>query len=168
MDTHSIRRAAACCATLLALMTGCASDVEYGTTYDPLTAFPATATFEWDAKANVLPKDPRLEKLDLGGIIEKVAAEEFAARGYGEAAVGSGNFRLSYQVAVNTWVGAEDSFAVGSLSLQLVDAASKRRVWTGFGRADFDIALSHAQREQRLREAIQTMLEEFPPSQPKS
>lgn len=164
---HCHRRAAVCCAILLALATGCASGVEYGTTYDPLTAFPATATFEWDEKANVLPEDSRLQSLDLGEIIEKVAAEEFTAKGYSPAAVGSGAFHLSYRVSVNTWVGAEDSFAVGSLTLQLVDPRSNRRVWQGFGRANFDIALSRAQRELRLRKAIQTMLEEFPPSQPK-
>ena len=151
-------------ALLLFGLVGCASDdVQHGTTFDPLTAFPARATFAWDDAANSLPEDARLGAMDLDAIIREVAAEEFGAKGYSESKTGSGDYLLSYQIRVNTWIGVEASVATGSLSLLLVEPGSRRRVWTGFARADVDVSLSRAERRQRLGAVMQTLLEEFPP-----
>jgi len=43
-----LRRTAVRRATLPASAAGCASEVEYGTAFDPLTAFPTTAAIESD------------------------------------------------------------------------------------------------------------------------
>jgi hypothetical protein len=153
-------------ASLLALLVGCASDgVEVSTTYDPLASFPAQASFVWDDLADKLPANPRLQALDLDPLIKQAAEEELALRGYRLATSGSPDYRLSYELVVNTWLGPDNSISVGSLSLLLVEASSGRRVWLGFARAEIHVGLSPAEREQRLRSAFAKMLAAFPPAQ---
>jgi hypothetical protein len=144
---------------------GCASDVGVSTTYDPLTRFPATATYVWDDAARLLPDDPRIDWPATDALIKEVADREFAARGYRAVASSGADYRLSYQYAVHTWTGPDASRAVGSLSLQLVESASRRRVWTGFGRAEVHVGLTPEERRARLQGAFARMLEGFPPSQ---
>ncbi len=154
-------------AALLALgLAGCASDdVGVSTTYDPLTRFPATATYVWDDAARLLPEDPRVDVPAVDALVKEVANEEFAAHGYRLAASGASNYLLSYQYAVHTWTGPDASKAIGSLSLQLVESASHRRVWSGFGRAEIHVGLTPEERRERLRAALARMLKDFPPSQ---
>ena len=50
----------------LGLCVGCASDpVDVSTTFDPLTPFPARATYLWDEAANELPDDPRVRGISV-------------------------------------------------------------------------------------------------------
>jgi hypothetical protein len=150
----------------LASLAGCASDgIEVSTTYDPLTSFPAKASYAWDDRANKLPTDPRIVELDLGPLIKQAAEEEFAARGYRAVASGTHDYRLSYELVVHSWIGSERSRSVGTLSLLLIEADSGRRVWLGFGRAEVHVGLTRAERMQRMREALAKMLEKFPPAQ---
>jgi len=150
-----------------ALLVGCASDgVEVSTTFDPLARFPAEARYAWDTRANALPRDPRLAELDLDRIITEAADEEFALHGYQRASgADSPAFHLSYEVAVHSWIGADNSRSLGSLSLLLTDASTGRRVWLGFGRAEVQMGLSKSERKQRMRRAIAKILEGFPPEQ---
>ena len=151
---------------ICALLIGCSSDgIQVSTTFDPLSAFPAQATFVWDDAANKLPADPRIARLELGPIIKQAAEAEFAARGYRAATGGSPDYRLSYQLVVNSWIGADNSRSIGSLSLLLVEANSGRRVWLGFGRAEVHVGLSYKERKQRIQGTLTRMLQKFPPSQ---
>jgi len=150
----------------LASLAGCASDgIEVSTTYDPLTSFPAQASYAWDDRANKLPSDPRIAELDLDPLVKAAAEDEFAARGYRAVASGTPDYRLSYELVVHTWIGVDNSRSVGSLSLLLVEADTGRRVWLGFGRAEVHVGLTRAERTKRLRDALANMLEKFPPAQ---
>jgi len=151
---------------LVIAMTGCASDgVETSTAFDPLARFPAQATFLWDSSSNRLPADDRIAALDLGPVIEAAAEAEFGARGYTLSQTESANYLMSYQVATHSWIGADNSRAVGSLSLLLVEAASGRRVWLGIGRAEINVGRSSEERLANMRVALAKMLKEFPPNQ---
>ncbi len=151
---------------LAIVMIGCASDgVETSAAFDPLTQFPAQATFSWDSSSNKLPTDDRIVALDLGPVIEAAAEAEFAARGYTLSTSDSANYLMSYQVATHSWIGADNSRAVGSLSLLLVEAKSGRRVWLGIGRAEMNVGLSNEERLAGMRVALAKMLKEFPPNQ---
>jgi hypothetical protein len=46
-----------------------------------------------------------------------------------------------------------------------VESASRRRVWSGFGRAEIHVGLTPEERRERLRRALARMLEDFPPAQ---
>jgi hypothetical protein len=146
------------------LLAACAKDYGVSTSFDPLTRFPATASFVWDDRESSVPDDPRLAELGLDRVIREVAAAEFAARGYTET-TGASHYLLSYRLDVKTWHGAERSAAVASLSLQLVERASRRQVWSGFARADLHVGNTDAERRDGLRRVMAEMLEDFPPSQ---
>ena len=153
-------------ALCLVALVGCASDdVRTSTLFDPLSQFPAQGTFSWDAAANKLPTDERIQALDLDPLIREAANQEFSLRGYRVVTSGSPDYRLSYQVTVNTWIGADNSTSVASLSLLLVDAKADRRVWLGYGRAEMHVGISRDERMKRLRVAIAKMVEKFPPNQ---
>ena len=114
---------------------GCASDdMQTSTVLDPLTRFPDTGTYKWDNTRNKVPNDERIEALGLDPMIREAAQAAFAERGY-TATTGAAPYYLHYELAVNSWYGPDDSKAVASLSLVLVDA--KRgpprldRLWPG-------------------------------------
>ena len=147
-------------------LAGCASDdVGVSTTFDPLTRFPAAATYVWDDTARLLPDDPRVDGAAVDALVKEVADQEFGARGYRVVASGPSDFLLSYQYAVHTWTSPDVSKAIGSLSLQLVESGSQRRVWSGFGRAELHVGLTPEERRERLRAGLARMLAGFPPSQ---
>lgn len=153
---------------LLALVAliGCASDpIDVSTTFDPLTPFPARATFLWDESANKLPDDPRLNQMETDSLIRESANAEFAARGYQLSTTEAAHYKLSYDLAIHTWYEANNSSSLGSLSLWLTDAATRRRVWMGYVRAEILVGLSREERLARLQKAMARMLEKFPPAQ---
>ena len=146
-------------------LAGCADDVQTSFVHDPLSAFPAQGTFSWDAAANKLPADERIAALDLDPQIREAANQEFSLRGYRMVTSGTPDYWLSYQVAVHTWIGPDNSLSVASLSLLLVDAKLDRRVWLGYGRAEVNVGISRDERMKRLRGAIAKILKKFPPNQ---
>ncbi len=97
--------------------------------------------------------------------MKEVANEAFAAHGYRVTADGNPDYRLSYQYSISTFLGPDASRAFGSVSLLLVENATGRRVWLGFGRAQIHVGLSPAERRARLSDAMNRMLAHFPPSQ---
>lgn len=147
---------------VLLVALGCASDdPRVGTAFDPLYAFPPEATLAWSDRDNVLPDDPRIARMDLEPIIKQVAGEELAARGY-RLVEADPDYWLSYQVRID-WFKVATSEMLGSLSLELVERASRSRVWTGFGRSSVSASRTPEEREARMRQAVRKMLEDFPP-----
>ena len=150
---------------LAAQILGCASnDVGVSAAFDPLTPFPRQATYSWNEAANSLPDEPGLRGLDLDRLIKQTADAEFGLRGY-RAVAGSANYRLHYDLTVNTWIGLDNSRSMASLSLTLVESETDHRVWMGFVRTDVRVGLSEAERVERMHGALAKLLAEFPPAQ---
>lgn len=165
MSTGSRVRASVV-AVLMACL-GCTSDgaaPAVSSTYDPLFRFPAQARYAWDDAAIQLPDDPAIDRAGTDALFREAADEAFAERGWSRADPPA-DYRLSYHYVVNTRIAADYAKSVGSVSLLLVESASGRRVWMGFGRAEIYVGLTREERKARLREALDRMLEKFPPSQ---
>ena len=79
--------------------------------------------------------------------------------------IGRRELRLSYDLTVHTWYGPNNSSSLGSLSLWLAEAATQRRVWMGYVRAEILVGLSREERLARMRDAMARLLDTFPPSQ---
>ena len=147
-------------------LASCASDdVRVSTTYDPLTPFPASATWSWDESEISKPSDPRLADLDADKLIRDAVESEFAARSYAMTSSSSAVYHLSYNLSIHTWVGPNASSAFGTIALEMEDAQTGHRVWVGFARAEIHVGLSAQERRERLRRVLAKMLENFPPSQ---
>jgi hypothetical protein len=161
---HSVR---SCLGLALFALLACASDdaIPVSTNYDPLVRFPAEATLVWDEVANVLPDDPAIDRAGTDALLRSVASEAFEAKGYRVVASEPADFRLSYQYTVHTYIGTNESRALGSVSLLMSDNQTGRRVWMGFGRAEIHVGLTPEERRARLADAIARMLEDFPPRQ---
>jgi hypothetical protein len=156
-------------AGFLVMLGGCRSNaIEVTTSFDPVATFPSQATFTWDEGASKLPDDPRIRELNLASLIQEAADGAFAARGYRRVAASPADYRLVYEVGENRWHGPEGTTSIFSVSLRLIDAKSNRHVWFGFGRAEVQVGLAREERAQRLREALDRMLEKFPPSRQSS
>ena len=150
----------------LSPLLGCISGApEVSTAFDPLTPFPAQATYIWDESAIREPDDPRIRDLNFGARLRKFATEALAERGYREVASEPADYRVSYHLSVHTWISPDHSTSVGSLSILLIDAPSDQRVWMGFARAEAQVGLSEETRNERLRAIVQRMFERFPPGQ---
>ena len=152
---------------LILQLAGCASkDVQVTTTFDPLAVFPVTGTFQWDDKANRLPEDPRLgTSVNMDALIRTAANEQFAVRGYHLIESGTPDYLLSYDFSVYTWIAADNSRSIGTVSLWLAEAATGHRVWVGYGRAEIHVGLTREERQVRMSGAVAKMLDGFPPSQ---
>ncbi len=148
------------------IASGCAKpEFEASAIFDPLATFPPEATIAWNDEANHLPANPELQSIDYDRLIKLVSNQEFAKRGYNNAAPGSSDYWISYELTVHRWISAEKSRATGTLSLTLVDTSGNNRVWLGFGRAQVLVGLSEEERIERLRVILTEILETFPPDQ---
>ena len=158
---------ATCLAALAALLlASCKSDeIPVSTNYDPLYRFPASASYVWDDAASSLPDVESVDRAATDKLLKDVANEAFAARGWHLASGGQADYRLSYQYLLRTFTGVDDSHATGSVSLMLVESASGRRVWLGFGQAQVYVGLTPEERKARLKDVLTRMLQNFPPSQ---
>ena len=74
-------------------------------------------------------------------------------------------FMLSYQASLATRIRPEGSIAIVSFSLELDDAASGRRVWVGFARAEFIANATREECKERFGRTMCRLLEKFPPGQ---
>jgi hypothetical protein len=153
---------------LILLLAGCASrnDVQVTTTFDPLAVFPVNGTFQWDDESNRLPENPRLNtSVDMDTLIRTAANEQFAAHGYHLIESGKPDYLLSYDFSVYSWIAADNSRSIGTVSLWLAEAATGHRVWVGYGRAEVHVGLTREERQVRMSGAVAKMLNGFPPTQ---
>jgi hypothetical protein len=155
--------------SLLALLgtagAGCGAKYGTSTTVDPLAVFPSEAGYVWDEAGSSLPDEPRLEPLHLDILVEDEVDQAFARRGYRRVATRPTDYRLSYEVRLNTRIEADHSRSLIVLWLTLTEDPSGRNVWTGATQAELHMGLTESERRERLREALDEMLEEFPPEQ---
>lgn len=153
---------------LLLVSVGCASNkdqVAVSSHYDPLAAFPTHARYVWDVRRNSLPEDPRLRTKSNDQLLRSTVDQEFMKRGYRPVDTGPYEYKLSYQFAAYNFFSAEVSRTTGTISLELVEAESGRRVWTGYAEAQLFVGSTQEQSRKRLGEGIARMLANFPPTQ---
>jgi hypothetical protein len=149
------------------MLAGCATQnqLDVSSHFDPLAAFPAQARYVWDVRSNSMPQDPRLRTKENDLMIRGAVDDQFMARGYRPVENGPFEYRLSYQFAAYNFHSAEQSTSVGTISLELVEASTGRRVWTGYAQANLYVGSTEEESRARLGEGIGRMLANFPPSQ---
>lgn len=172
-------------------LSGCSSMNVYSD-FDPAADFAKLETWDWAKDAAHLGGDPRLENALVRGPIETAISDELLRRNFHLAIQSEPDFLIAYHVALNqkldmqivndsygyayqgtygaTWgPAAQDQAAVpqeyeqGTLVLDILDAGSKQLVWRGTVEAKVYPDLEPRKREERIRDAVQQLLSQFPP-----
>jgi hypothetical protein len=135
------------------------------TTVDPLAVFPREATYVWDDAASSVPDEPRLAPLHLPTLVHEEVTRALGKRDYRRVAARPADYRLSFEIRLNTTIEADHSRSQIVLWLTLTEDDSGRNVWAGAGQAELHMGLTEDERRKRLRDALEEMLEKFPPEQ---
>lgn len=149
----------------LAVLFACSSGIGISTTVDPLAVFPREATYVWDEAANSFPDEPRLDPLQLDTLLVEEVDRSFAKRGYRRVAAEPADYRLAYEVRLNTRIEADHSRSLIIVWLNLVETATGDLVWTGAAQTKLHVGLTEKERRGRLDEALDEVLKNFPPDQ---
>jgi hypothetical protein len=181
-------RAAAVTGLLALACLGCAS-ITVSTDYDPDADFSGFRTFSWMSKPGNIPDDPRIDSDLLRSRIEDAVRDTMTAKGYDFVEKGSADLLLGYHVTVEDKVdvstfdnyygyrggwyyyGApyayQDTYVrqyqVGTLILDVANGKTKRLIWRGTAKAELLASPTPEEREERIREAVEKMLDKFPP-----
>jgi hypothetical protein len=173
-------------ATLVAV--GCSSKMEISTTYKPgdVQAISQYKTYSWLP----LPEagDSRINNEFVAEHVVPEVDRILAQRGLRKDTTGTAELKVGYIVtvqdvtdikSVNTYYGYEygyegasgpgytttydASYEKGSLIIDMVDIESEQLVWRGIAQAKANPESDPGKRQQRLEEAVQKILEKFPP-----
>jgi hypothetical protein len=169
---------------LLLLASGCSS-ISTTTDYDPASVRKVDAyrTYAW------LPTpqgaDPRVYNPLVGQRVMDAVDRELASRGYRKVDQNP-DFNIGWHGAINqkldvntvssaygyTWdpwyspmgpYTTVNEYEEGTLILDVVDAPSNKLVWRGTAQAELSENPSEQQRQERTQEAVEKILEKFPP-----
>jgi len=147
-------------------LAGCSTPVAgTSTTVDPLAVFPREASYIWDEAHSSLPDEPRIEELHLSALLHQETDLAFGERGYRRVSASDADYRLAYEGQLNTRIQADHSRSLIVFWLTLTEESTGRNVWTGAAQTKLHVGLTEEERRARLREALDEMLEEFPPEQ---
>jgi hypothetical protein len=168
--------------------TGCSSKMEISTNYMPadVQAISGYKTYSWLP----LPRagDARINNEFVAEHVVPEVDRILAEKGFQKDTTGTAEFKVGYIVtvqditdvkSVNTYYGYEygydgasgpgytktydTSYEKGSLIIDMIDIKSEQLIWRGTAQAKANPDADPNKRQQRLEEAVQKILKEFPP-----
>lgn len=179
-------------AVALVLGLGACSSIQTTQDFNPTATFSGLSTFDWMPDPPV-QRDTRVDN-DLVDQRFKTALEEvLEAKGFEKTSSSRADFRVGYHLALdeeidyqtlNTYYGAawgyrgmygpgpvgvstvqERRYTVGTLIIDIFDVESQELVWRGSGEGRVsDDARTPEERQARVTQAVQLVLERFPPN----
>lgn len=168
---------------LFVCLSGCAT-FRVQTDYDPAVDFARLRTYAWQARAPRTDADPRVHNDLLDGRVRAAVDRVLQARGYQPAGDADADFRVAYIVTIEPrtdihtipvsygwgWWGVMatetyvDQYEQGTLLLDVIDTDSNKLIWRGSAAARVVEDRTPEQRTQRVNEAVEKILERFPPT----
>ena len=169
----------------IGLFLGCAS-WRVTTDYDPRVQFSAWKTYAWLPDQPGQSRDPRLQN-DLLDARTRISIERaLAQRGFDKATKANADFLVTYYISLETridvqtlhrthrysrrgWSGAVvtstrvDQYEVGTFLLDVLEPTEWRLVWRGSTSARIRQRADPIARSVRIDEAVQAIMERFPP-----
>ena len=159
---------------------GC-SGITTSADYDPAADFSRMKSWAWFEGG---PPQPKLDSLTDGRIRSSVEGE-LGARGLPKTEAAKADFLVQYHAAVQRKVEARPTtvsvgygwrygaigmssseihtYDEGTLVVDFIDPQKKELVWRGTARAAVDPSRTPEEKSARIREAVQRILEQFPP-----
>jgi hypothetical protein len=169
----------------LTLAAGC-SGLRVNTDFDPSFPFAQLGRYAWLPDPPDHSSHPQLHNSLIDGRVRGSVDRQLAERGFKQVSAEEADFLVNYYLGLETrfdtqtvssgvgygrrgWYGGAHTetrvtqFEEGSLLLDFLDP-DRNLIWRGSARARVREKSSPQQREQRIDEAVQAILERFPPS----
>ena len=169
-------------------LSGC-SPIKVSVDYNPSATFGALHSYAWRTGAQPETGDPLLDSTLLDARVRAAVDRVLASKGYQTAAAGTTpNFLVGYHVAVrqktavqttgqpmNMWYGYGaggwggwpetyvHEYEEGVLLIDVIDPTTMKLLWRGTGTGVVHPDASPEKREQRINQAVDQSLAEFPP-----
>lgn len=166
------------------VLAGCAR-ITVTADHDPSANFGALHTYAWRPGPQQGVGDPRFDSTLIDKRVRAAIDRVLASKGYRAAAPGTtADFLVGYHAVVrqrtsaqtiNRWYGyrvvtlpggpgthAHD-YDEGTLLIDVLDPATMQLLWRGSGTGVVDPQASPEKREQRINDAVERILADFPP-----
>ncbi|MDX1486904.1 MAG: DUF4136 domain-containing protein [Acidiferrobacterales bacterium] len=170
---------------------GC-STMQVHSDYDPAASFDGLQTYDWVKTETNPTADPRLSDPLLDKRIRELVEKQLATQGYDRSSTGTADFMVGYHVAVekklavstmNDYYGYRAGwgwsygagtgrvmpesyvyeYEQGSLIIDIVNPKTRELMWRGSAQAE----VNQKRGAEQLAEAVERILERFPPKQKK-
>ena len=176
MSRHHTLAALGLLAVLGASVTGCASARTQSFT-ERSANFQQYTSFAWASKDELATGDPRLDNNEFfRNRIQADVERALTERGYVRDSSGSPGLVVHYHASVSQKidVNAEDRpygycqdcrssvYSAGTITIDLVDASSKRLIWRGWSEGSLDGLDSQTWLEQRVDGAVHDLMRTVP------
>lgn len=169
-------------AASLSAIVGCASKptLHVSAERSAATDFSAYRTYAWASPPpEVSLEQPRSSRDLMDWRIRTIIESQLAAKGYDEAAAGRADLLIAYHLAVREahtdsiqdFIAYRDSggqdgpqdtyvygYESGTIIIEAIDATTRRLVWRGSAGA----VVNPERQQERVREAVQRVMERFP------
>ncbi len=163
---------------LMVLTIGCASVYDVSYDYDPKANFAGLKTYDWLP----VPVNTEINRFNIKRMQHAVNTE-LEARGL-ETRSDNPDFLIATHIGKNQGVKVTDwgygygphggywghggridvwQYEEGTLILDFVDANSKDLIWRGSAKAELDSTITPEEAQKLINEAVQKILENFPP-----
>ena len=174
-------------AVALTLFLSACAGITVSTDFDPSTNFQSYRTFAWMADSGG-GDDPRVSGDLMDQRFRRAIESELVAKGMQKATSGQPDVFVGYQIAlddridyetINTYWGSgwgyrgvysgvgtsrtsAREYTLGTLVIDMFDAARRELVWRGAGEGRVNAAQDPQERQERINEAVTKIMEDFP------
>ena len=165
---------------LTGLLSGC-STMEIYVDHDPDASFENLKRYAWMPDPPKVTGDPRVDNPIIHRFVREAVEDRLKSRGFErdddapDVWVGfiadvrqrtefrAVNERRRYSSASWTEL-RERAYDEGTLILDFVDPKTRKLLWRGSARAEVHLSASQSRKRERIKEAVDRILERFPPS----
>ena len=168
--------------TLLVILAACSSP-QVGYDFDRGADFSRYRTYVWVSAAQQTTGDKRLDSSLVNARIRAAVDAQLRAKGYFASSNGPPDFLIAYQAGMKdmmkgastqnyigdrahgtfTTISDVQPYHEGTLTIDIVDAASRQLIWQASAAADVEQSLGPEERDARINNVVRAMLAHFPP-----
>ena len=168
--------------TLLLILDACSS-AQVGYDFDRGADFSRYRTYAWMSSAQQTTGDKRLDSSLVNARIRAAVDAQLRAKGYLASPNGSPDFLIAYHAGMKdmmkgastqnyigdrghgtfTTISDIQPYHEGTLTIDIVDAASGQLIWQASATADVEQSLGPEERDARIKSVVRAMLAHFPP-----
>ena len=168
--------------TVLVIVAACSSP-QVGYDFDRGADFNRYRTYAWLSAAQQTTGDKRLDSSLVNARIRAAVDAQLRMKGYLASQNGPPDFLIAYHAGMKdlmkgastqnyigdrahgtfTTISDVQPYHEGTLTIDIVDAASRQLIWQASATADVEQGLSPEERDSRIKNVVRAMLAHFPP-----